>query len=40
MGKNKIENSKLDPMKGKTQELEDRKRMSKGFHKNNPTKPK
>ena len=40
MGKNKNKGINSDPMKEKTQELEDTKRISRGFHKNNPTKPK
>ena len=40
VGKNKNKGINSDPMKEKTQELEDTKRISKGFHKNNPTKPK
>lgn len=40
MGKNKAKSMEPDPMKERTQELEETKRMSKGFHKNNPTKPK
>lgn len=40
MGKNKNKGISSDPMKQKTQELEDTKRISRGFHKNNPTKPK
>lgn len=40
MGKNKAKGISSDPMKEKTQELEETKRISKGFHKNNPTKSK
>ena len=40
MGKNKTKDEKSDPMKEKTQELEETKRISKGFYKNNPTKSK
>lgn len=40
MGKNKTENSEKDPMKGKTQELEETTRLPKGYWKNNPTKSK
>ena len=40
MGKNKTKGINSDPMKQKTQELEDTTRISKGYHKNNPTKPK
>lgn len=40
MGKNKNEKSGADPTKEKTQELEENKRISKGFYKNNPTKSK
>ena len=40
MGKNKTKGINSDPMKQKSQELEDTNRISKGYHKNNPTKPK
>lgn len=40
MGKNKSKDIENDPVKQKTQELEETKRISKGFNKNNPTKPK
>jgi hypothetical protein len=40
MGKNKTKAIKSDPIKEKTQELEDTKRISKGYFKNNPTKSK
>ncbi|WP_268871032.1 hypothetical protein [Acetivibrio cellulolyticus] len=40
MGKNKTKGINSDPMKEKTQELEDTNRISKGYHKNNPSKPK
>lgn len=40
MGKNKSKVIDPDPMKEKTQELEETKRLSKGFFKNNPTKTK
>lgn len=40
MGKDKHKDNKSDMIKGKTQELEDVKRISRGFHKNNPAKPK
>lgn len=40
LGKNKNKGINTDPTKEKTQELEDTKRISKGFHKNNPTKSK
>jgi hypothetical protein len=40
MGKNKTKEISPDPMKEKTQELEETKRISKGFYKNNPTKTK
>lgn len=40
MGKNKNKGVNSDPMKEKTQELDDTKRISKGFNKNNPTKSK
>ena len=40
MGKNKNKGINSDPVKGKTQELEETKRLSRGFDKNNPTKSK
>lgn len=40
MGKNKTKGINSDPMKEKTQELEQTKRIPRGFHKNNPTKSK
>lgn len=40
MGKNKNKGIKSDPMKERTQELEETKRISQGFDKNNPTKSK
>lgn len=40
MGKNKTKVQNEDPMKNKTQILEEEKRMSRGYHKNNPTKSK
>lgn len=40
MGKNKTEKLNVNGEKGKTQELEEGKRISKGYHKNNPTKSK
>ncbi len=40
MGKNKTKSIEPNSMETKTQELEETKRISKGFHKNNPTKPK
>lgn len=40
MGKNKNSDEKSDLLKQKTQELEETKRISKGFWKNNPTKSK
>ena len=40
MGKNKTEKLNANNEKGKTQELEQEKRISRGYHKNNPTKPK
>lgn len=40
MGKNKTDKLNLEGEKGKTQELEESKRISRGFHKNNPTKSK
>ncbi|MGE4283857.1 MAG: hypothetical protein AB7G87_09075 [Clostridia bacterium] len=40
MDKNKSKDINADLIKGKTQELEQKKRISKGFFKNNPTKPK
>ncbi len=40
MGKNKQKGIKSDPMKEKTQELEETKRIPTGFNKNNPNKSK
>lgn len=40
MGKNKVKEIHEDPSKEKTQALEETKRISKGFFKNNPTKSK
>ena len=40
MGKNKTEKLNLDGEKGKTQEIEELKRISMGYHKNNPKKSK
>lgn len=40
MGKNKTKGIKSDPMKQKTQELEQTKRISKGFDKKNASEPK
>lgn len=40
MGKNKSKFINSDALKEKTQELEETKRISKGFQKNNPTKSK
>lgn len=40
MGKNKSDYVKSDPLKLNTQELEDTKRISKGFDKKNSTKSK
>jgi hypothetical protein len=40
MGKNKDEKPGAGARNGKTQELEEEKRISKGYFKNNPTKPK
>lgn len=40
MGKNKTKGIRPDPMKEKTQELEETDRISKGFVKANPTKSK
>ena len=40
MGKNKSKRKDAEPVKQNTQELEDTKRISKGFVKNNPTKSK
>jgi len=40
MGKNRSDKHGSDPMKDKTQELEETRRISKGFIKNNPAKPK
>ena len=40
MGKNKMDRVSLSELKEKTQELEEKKRISRGFHKNNPTKSK
>ncbi len=40
MGKNKAKEFQPDSEKRKTQELEETKRISKGYHKNNPTKSK
>ncbi|MDP4095097.1 MAG: hypothetical protein Q8920_17300 [Bacillota bacterium] len=40
MGKNKPNERYPDPVKGKTQELEDTIRISKGYFKNNPKKSK
>jgi hypothetical protein len=40
MGKNKKKGIKSDPMKHKTQELEDTNRISKGFYKDKPTQAK
>ncbi len=40
MGKNKTEKPVADNGKGKTQELEEEKRISRGYHKNNPSKSK
>ncbi|HOP99399.1 MAG TPA: hypothetical protein PK604_00925 [Acetivibrio clariflavus] len=40
MGKNKTKGINSDPMKQKSQELEDTKRISKGFYKEKPTHAK
>jgi hypothetical protein len=40
MGKNKTKVLSSDALKDKTQELENTNRISKGYFKNNPTKPK
>jgi hypothetical protein len=40
MGKNKSKSVNSDAIKEKTQELEQTTRISKGYHKNNPTKSK
>jgi Zn/Cd-binding protein ZinT len=40
MGKNKNMDEKSVQLKEKTQELEETKRISKGYFKNNPTKSK
>jgi hypothetical protein len=40
MGKNKVNTNKPDASVNKTQELEETKRISKGFVKNNTTKSK
>ena len=40
MGKNKNKKINPEPMSDETQKLEQTKRISKGYHKNNPTKPK
>lgn len=40
MGKNRTKGINSDPMKEKTQELEETKRISKAFEKNNPGKSK
>ncbi|RCX13552.1 hypothetical protein DFR58_11792 [Anaerobacterium chartisolvens] len=40
MGKNRTKGINSDPMKEKTQELEETKRISKAFEKNNPRKSK
>lgn len=40
MGKNKTKGINSDPMKEKTQELEDTNRISKGFYKDNPARSK
>jgi len=39
VGKNRKKKT-YDQFKGKTQELEDKKRMPKGFYRDNPTKSK
>lgn len=40
MGKNKTKKFDSESIKGKTQELEDINRVSKGFERNNPKKSK
>lgn len=40
MGKNKTKGINSDPMKEKTQELEETKRISKAFEKNTPIRSK
>jgi hypothetical protein len=40
MGKNKVKQTDPNQFIGKTQILEEKKRISRGYHKDNPTKSK
>lgn len=40
MGKNKVKQTDPNQLTEKTQILEEKKRMPRGYHKNNPTKSK